>query len=301
MDCKKGSFTKFSDLPPELRCHVWGEFMGGHGLYVVECSCVLVDRTDDQDGSRTLRVALRPARPHLQGSRQRERLLTQKILLATCVESRAELYRRFPDTLGVGGLRFSFRHDLIYIVSDFLCLAFAGLRLPPKVRLEFEGGWNRLIHWVALNSEFFQIWSVLMRGSGEGVQMDWHSARLDRVMTFLTTCTSLRQLVLTRLKAIGFDGWAKLARADRTTLTERMTDCYAGLTCHASERSLQVEAVNFDEAALFLRQIILDDQQSAIHRSWVGKVKTGYPVLRHLEIRKMVHVSHELRWLCKDI
>ncbi|KAG6363123.1 hypothetical protein INS49_008218 [Diaporthe citri] len=193
-----------------------------------------------------------------------------------------------------------FRHDLIYIVTDFLRQAFVGLKLPPEVRLEFKGGWNRLIHRLAFDSEFCQTWSVLMRGPGVGVQQDWHSTRLDRFMTFLTTCTSLRQLVLTRPDGIGFDGWAELSRADRTTLSERMTDCYGGLTCQASER-FPAEAVNFDKTALFLRQIILGDLQSAIHRNWVGKVKTGYPVLRDLEIWKMVHFSLELRWLCKGI
>lgn len=298
MDRKEGSFTKFPDLPLELRWQIWGEAMGGYGLYLVDCRSVLVDGNGEQDGFRTHRLGLRPVHHKSQVDVVRQRVHTQRTLLATCVESRTEFCRRFPDTLGGGGLRFSFRHDLIYIESAFILQAFCSLKLPPEQRPEFEGGWHRLIHRLAVNCDFCQIWAVLLSGPGVGIQRDWNCTRLNRFMTFLTTCTSLRQLVLTRPDGIGFDEWAQLSPAVRTTLCERMTGCYAGLTCQASER-FHVEAVNFDGTALFLRQIILDE--FTLHPNWVGKVRTGYPVLRDLKISKMVRVSRELRWLCKDI
>lgn len=294
MDCKKGSFTKFPDLPPELRFQIWGEVMGEYGLYLVECNSVLVDRTDEQDGRRILRLALRLAHHDYQVYELRQRAHIQKVLLATCVESRDEFCKRFPDTLSGVRQRFSFRHDVIHIRSAFLPHAFASLGPPPGLHLEFEGGWNRLVHRLALDSDFCQICSVLMCGPGAGLPMDWHSTRLDRSMTFLTTCTSLRQVVLAESGGITFDGRAELSIADRATLSERMTYCYGGLTCQASER-FDAEAVNFDETALFLRRIILGDLQSAIHPDWEGKVKAGYPVLRNLEIWKMVHVRCK-RW-----
>lgn len=297
MDCEEAGFTKFQDLPFELRRQIWGEAIPTHGIYLVDCDAVLIDRNDDQEGHKTLHLTLRPAHHEFQAAGLEQRVRTQKILLSTCAESRTELCRRFPDTLGGGGPRFSFRHDLIYIVSDILRRVFVRHKLPPEVRLGFEGGWNRPIHRLVLNCEILQIMFSLMHMTP---RQDRYCYIINRFLELLATCTSLRQLVLTRSNGVGFDAWAEMPRDRQTSLSESMADCYGGLTCQASER-FDTRLGQLGAAALLLRQTIFDDLDATIDRSWLVKLETGYPMLRDLEISKMVHVSPELRWLCKDL
>lgn len=303
MNSEEDGFTRFRDLPFELRRQIWGEAMPTHGIYLVDCDAVLIDRNDDQEGHKTLHLTLRPAQHReFQAAGLEQRVRTQKALLSTCAESRTELCRRFPDTLGGGGPRFSFRHDLIYIVSDVLRRVFVRHRLPPEVRLGFEGGWNRLIHRLVLNCEILQFMFGLLHMTPRlgNVQQDRYCYIINRFLELLATCTSLKQLVLTRSHGIGFDAWAEMPHDRQTSLSESMADCYGGLTCQASER-FDTKVGQLGATASFLRQIIFDDLDATIDRSWIVKLETGYPVLRDLEISKMVHVSPELRWLCKDL
>lgn len=302
MNCEEAGFTKFQDLPFELRRQIWGEAMPAHGIYLVDCDAVLIDSNDDQEGHKTLHLTIRPAHHKFQADSLEQRVRTQKILLSTCAESRAELCRRFPDTLGGDGPRFSFRNDLIYIVSDILRRVFIKHKLPPEVRLGFEGGWNRLIHRLVLNCEMLQVMFRLVQMTPRqgNLQRDRYCYIINGFLELLATCTSLRQLVLTNLNGIGFDAWAEMPHDRQTTLSESMADCYGRLTCQASEK-FDTRVGQLGAAALFLRQIIFDDLDATIDRSWLVKLETGYPVLRGLEILKMVHVSPELRWLCKDL
>lgn len=88
-------------------------------------------------------------------------------------------------------------------------------------------------------------------------------------MRFLATCTSLRQLVLTRPDGIGFDAWAELSRNDRTTLADGMTECYGCLTRQAI-KELDVLGARLDGAVALLRRIIFDDLEVVIHHDWMG-------------------------------
>lgn len=289
-------FTCFPDLPYELRCQVWGNVIPDYGIHLIECYPARVD-------SKTIRLALRRAHHEYEVCGQKQRFRTQKILLATCVESRAEFCRHFPDTLRRGGPRFSFRHDLIYITSDFfLCHTLMWPELNVEYHLEFEGGWNTLVHRLAMNREFCQIWACEFRFPSWTSLQDWrlHCRPLKIFMDFLTSCIRLKQLVLIRPDGIGFDAWLELPRGDRRTLTESMADSYGGLICQASARPHMLADVP-DRTLSFLRHIIHDDPEFDIDPSWVGKVRTGYPMLKDLEISKMVHVSWELRWLCKEL
>lgn len=299
MNREEIGFAKFPDLPFELRCQIWGEAMPAHGICLADCDAVLVRGDDDQDGHKTVRLSLKPAHHKFQVRGLRERVRAQKVLLATCAESRAELCKRFPETLGGSGPRFSFRHDLIYMVSDFVERARVGPMPYPEVRLEFEGGWNEAVHRLALNFELWERLFDLVRKPSWVAWRDWYCPLIKTQMEFLTTCTSLRELVLAIPDGIGSDAWASMGRNTRMTLSKSMTDCYGGLTCQASE-PYRLGLANLDRTALFLRQIIVDDIELAMRRDWADKLETGYPALRDLEISKMVNVSADLRWLCKD-
>lgn len=300
MDCKEDSFTRFPDLPYELRSQIWEELIPAHGIYLAECVPLHLDNTVDEDGRRTIRLVLCASQhPFSQVDGFGQRVRAQKTLLATCGESRRELCRHFPDTLVDGGPRLSFRHDLIYILSDFFKVDCLGLNPHPKVRLEFEGGWNRLVHRMALPCEFCRTWFRLAHEPARATRPQFHCACIKNLMGFLTGCTSLRQLFLTTREGIGFDAWARLRGGERATITESMTDCYGGLTCQ--EGPLSAWASRLEKIALFLRQVIADDLEVGIRPNWVGMIENGYPALRDLEISKMVHVSEELRWLCKAL
>lgn len=266
MDREDDIFDRFPDLPFELRSQIWEDAIPGPGIYPVE---LLAGLADDQDGHKALRLALRPAHHEFQDPDFHQRVRTHQTLLATCVESRAEVCRRFPNTLDGGGPRFSFRHDLVYIVSDLLHEAFSSHKLSPEIRFEFEGGWNKLIHRLALNCEELQGWYCVMRsGRPEGPYLK-HITYMEKFMEFLTTCTSLKQLVLTITRGIGFDSWVKnLPREGRLIFSEKMTDCYGGLTCPASER-LSCWAGYLAWLASLLRQLILNDLEGVIHGDWV--------------------------------
>lgn len=300
MDCKEDSFTRFPDLPYELRSQIWEQLIPAHGIYLAECIPLHLDNNVDDDGRRTIQLVLWPAQHELfQVDGLRQRVRAQKTLLATCAESRRELCRHFPDTLGDRGSRLSFRHDLIYTLSNYFSLDCIGLNPHPKFRFEFPGGWNRLVHRMALNCEFCRLWFRLAHEPADGTWAQSHCACIKNLMGFLTGCTSLRQLFLTTRDGIGFDAWARLRGGERAALTESMTDCYGGLTCQ--EGPLSAWAIRLEKIAQFLRQVIADDLEVDIRPNWVGKIETGYPTLRDLEILKMVHVSEELRWLCKAL
>lgn len=107
---------------------------------------------------------IKPAPAH-QRSQDRifqERSCTLTDLLATCVESRAVVYRRFPDTIGGFGPRFNFRHDLIYKASNFLHRV--DTQAPSRrVHLEVKGGFKRFIDLLALRCETCISWAYYMR------------------------------------------------------------------------------------------------------------------------------------------
>lgn len=298
MDPRGDGFPRFPDLPCELRCHIWKELIPAHGIYLVGCDPVLDDSNNDHDGPRTLRLALGPAHHEFKNPGLAQRIRAQKILLATCGESRAELCRRFPDTLDGGGPRFSFRHDLIYIVPSSFLVDFIRPVPPPNVRLEFVGGWNKLVHRLALNGKWCQAWSNFLRLSNPvNARKPRHRMHIGRFMGFLTTCTSLQELVLTRPCGVSFDAWAMLPRKGQATVAGSMLDGYGGLTCEQSEE-LDMLGVRLDGAVSLLRGIILDDLEGIVHGDLMDTIETGYPALKDLEISQMVHFTHHLRWVC---
>lgn len=299
MDREENGFARFPDLPFELRLQIWEEVMPAHGICLVDCHVALVDGGDDQDGHKALRLALRPAPHKFQACGFAQRVRAQTAMLATCTESRTVLCKQFPDTVGGSGQRLSFQHDLIYIVPDFLYWTLGAPKLPQELRLEFEGGWNDAARRLALNCDFWQNLHRLVRVPA---RMPWqyrNGTVFKRLMEFLTTFTSLSQLYLAIPDGIGHGAWERLRRGEWAPLAESVTDCCGGLTCQASEQS-RVRIAYLDETVLFLRQAIVDDIEPAIHHDWLGKVKTGYPALRDLEISRMVHVSTELRLGCRD-
>lgn len=164
MDREVDCFPRFSNLPLELRRQIWEEALPAHGIYLADCDAVLADRDDDQAGFQALWLALRPAPAHqrLQDRVFLERFCTLTDLLATCVESRAVVCRRFPDTIGGFGPRFNFRHDLIYVASNFLYYPHS--QAPSRqAHLEVKGGFNRSIDRLALRCETCISWSYYMR------------------------------------------------------------------------------------------------------------------------------------------
>lgn len=126
--------------------------MPAHGIYLADCDAVLADRADDQAGFRALWLALRPAPAHQKPKDHvfHERFRTQIDLLATCVESRAVVCRRFPDTIGGFGPRFNFRHDLIYVASNYPHQA-DNQEVSRQAHLEYGGGFNKFIDCLALH------------------------------------------------------------------------------------------------------------------------------------------------------
>lgn len=274
MACEEEHFPGFLDLPFELRDQIWKEALPKPGFFLVQCQYVETARADQHGDRKTVQLALRPARQGPHDSEYQERVRTNKSLLARCLESRVVVCKRFPDTLDDAGPRLSFREDLIYLDSLFLP-DIARHEFPAGVELEFEGGWNELIHRLAFNVE--KVHSRPRAGTMGTMWVPRRPVDFDVFAEFLTTCTSLKQLFLTTQWGMSLDLWESWDHGTRSELSSIANDCYGGLTCHSRNRGM-----------------------IWVPSTYIKGLKSDrYPALKDLEISRMLHIARELRFLCR--
>lgn len=179
--------------------------------------------------------------------------------------------KRFPGTLDDAGPRLSFREDLIYLDSLFLPdIARHEFPFPAGVELEFEGGWNELIHRLAFNVE-----KVHSRPRAGTMWTPRRPEAFDVFAEFLTTCTSLKQLFLTTQWGMSLDLWESWDHESRSEFSSIVNDYYGGLTCHSRDKRL-----------IWLPATYIN-----------GLKSDRYPALKDLEISGMLHIARELRFL----
>lgn len=99
MDHEHDLFPRFLDLSFQLRDQIWKEALPKPGIFPVQYESVNTVRADQQGDRKAVRLALGPSRHGPHDFDDQERVRTSESRLATCLESRAVVSRRFPGTL----------------------------------------------------------------------------------------------------------------------------------------------------------------------------------------------------------
>lgn len=260
MDCPDNRFPRFRELPAELRLQIWEDILPEPGFFMVQCNPVHIVHADQHDDRKTVRLALKPARHGPHGFGYQERVWTNRSLLAACFESREVVCKRFPDTLDSAGPRLSFQKDLIYVVSEFL-VALPGQEVPGGLDLEFEGGWNKHIRRLAVSCEWCQMQSGF--GALSTSVMSLEMRYIARVLGFLTTYTSVKQLFFTLKGKINLDSSDQLKHSSlQHVLDSGTVDSCGGLMCQPNE-PLPRGWVDLTTLLESLRRTVLEETDAA--------------------------------------
>ncbi|ROW11156.1 hypothetical protein VMCG_01113 [Cytospora schulzeri] len=308
----KGTFLKFPKLPAELRDKIWNEAMPRHGLYPVQVWATY----ETLSTPNKCVISLKPSHPREHDPAFSERIQVTRDLLMVCRESRAEVKRRFPDTVPCrnGEMRFNAEKDTIFAIMD-RCRFWTGRFFmgPLKpAQFEFTNDWNSIVRKLAVESRLISASFSTLSGTAGPLDHDESGMLMNNFMAFISRF-ALKQLVLVAEGLITADYWGLMDESSQCDLREDLEKVYRsgiirGRTVKLSVlrqpslRSLLIEGAHYLKAILHA----YPDTKGRAYGPGFPRgrlIKSRYPELSRLDVVGMVHLERELmaQGICREM